>query len=350
LTGRLKRLVAEVRGYWGLRRKQPIGRLVSILQEEGFRCPHVLSSIGEDAAAIDLGGEHLILLSTDAIVPELAQSNPFVAGYAAVMVNVNDIYACGGRPIVAMVNVAFTSMEAGCQFMRGICEAGRKFKVEVVRGHTTPDAAANAVSASVCGVVKKGAYISAGGAREGDSLILAIDLEGRISPNYQYGWDTTFLKSSEEVLSRYEAMRVLGREQLLHASKDLSNGGIVGTTLLLLEYARKGAEMDLDVIPRPQGMELGDWLKMYISTGYVVAAPPGHVEEVLEVFGEHELAASVVGVVNGSRKLVLRLGEESCPVFDFNKDSIVSPPEPPHLPSLCVTPPRTREEDEHPSG
>jgi selenophosphate synthetase-related protein len=331
MTGRLNQLVKEIRDYWGLRRKQPIGKLVTILRKEGFQCPHVLSGIGEDAAAIDVGGENIILLTTDAIVPELAASNPFVAGYASILVNVNDIYAAGGRPIAAMVNVAFSKMEVGVQFMRGICEAGQKFRVEVVRGHTTPDATADAVSASICGVVRRESYISAGNAQTGDSLILALDLEGRISPNYPLGWDTTTQKSSEELLNRYEVMREFGRQGLLNASKDLSNGGIIGTSLLLLEYARKGAIMDIATIPHPQGVKLKDWLKMYISTGFVVTAIPENTENVLALFRGHGFAASHIGTINDDQKLRLKLGDEEETVFDFTRESIVAPPKPPQI-------------------
>lgn len=328
---KLTQIVSEVQEYWGLRRKQPIGKLVTILRKEGFQCPHVLSSIGEDSAAIDLGGENLILLTTDAVVPELAKSKPYVAGYAAILVNVNDIYAAGGRPIVAMVNIAFTTMESGIKFMHGICEAGRKFRVEIVRGHTTPDAPINGVSASICGIVDRDAYISAGGAEAGDNLILAIDLEGRPSPNYPYGWDTTVLKTSEQVMKRYEAMRVLAKRKLLHASKDLSNGGIIGTTLLLLEYSRCGSTIDLKTIPHPPKLTLIDWLKMYISTGYVVATNSKNVQPALDVFKEHGFTAAVVGTIDNSRKLVLKLDQETREVFDFTRETIVAPPEPPKL-------------------
>jgi selenophosphate synthetase-related protein len=331
MANHLAKIVSDVKDYWGLRRKQPIGKLVTVLRREGFKCPHVLSSIGEDSAAIDLGGENLILLSTDAVIPELAQSKPYVAGYAAILVNVNDIYAAGGRPIVAMVNIAFTKLENGVKVMEGICEAGRKFRVEVVRGHTTPNAPINSVSASICGTVSRDSYVSAGGAQEGDRLILAVDLQGRISPNYEYGWDTTALKESQEVLKRYEAMRVLSDKQLLHAAKDLSNGGIIGTILLMLEYAQKGAEIDLATIVVPNGLDLRTWLKMYISTGFVVAVPDETVEKVLAVFQEHELHAAEIGTVNGSQKLVLTLNEEAMTIFDFTRESIVAPPPPPQL-------------------
>lgn len=331
MPSELNRIVSEVRDYWGLRRKQPIGKLVTILRREGFQCPHVLSSIGEDSAAIDLGGDNLILLSTDAVIPELAASNPFVAGYAVILVNANDIYAAGGRPIVAMVNIAFTEMKDGVKFMQGICEAGQKFRVEVVRGHTTPEAPANSVSASMCGIVHRDAYISAGGAKADDSLILAIDFEGRISPNYEYGWDTTVLKTSEQVLNRYQAMRELAEKRLLHASKDLSNGGVIGTTLLMLEYAQKGATIDLTKIPMPKEMDLITWLKMYISTGFIVATTPDKITPVTKIFEEHGFGTATIGIVNDTQKLILSYMGEDATIFDFTKESIVAPPSPPQL-------------------
>lgn len=328
---KLSSIVSEVKDYWGLRRKQPIGQLVTILRNEGFRCPHVLSSIGEDSAAIDLGGDNLILLSTDAVIPELAESKPYVAGYAAILVNINDIYAAGGRPIVAMVNIAFTQINAGVEIMEGICEAGQKFRVEVVRGHTTPDAPVNSVSASICGTVPRNSYISAGGAQPSDDLILAVDLKGRVSPNYEYGWDTTALKTSKEILKRYDAMRVLAQKQLLTASKDLSNGGIIGTTLLMIEYAQKGAIIDLSAIPTPKALDLASWLKMYISTGFVVSTIPENSESVLSIFEDHGLSANKIGTVNTTKKVRIQLGEDVVTVFDFTQESIVAPPPPPHL-------------------
>jgi selenophosphate synthetase-related protein len=331
MTVTLAQIVSEVKDYWGLRRKQPIGKLVKILRSEGFKCPHVLSSIGEDSAAIDLGGDKLILLSTDAVIPELAKSKPYVAGYAAILVNANDIYAAGGRPIVAMVNIAFRKMSAGVKFMEGICEAGRKFHIEVVRGHTTPNAPINSVSASICGTVNRDAYISAGGAKLNDRLILALDLEGRVSPNYDYGWDTTATKTSDAILHRYEAMRILAEKRLLHASKDLSNGGIIGTTLLMLEYAQKGATIDLASIATPVELDLTTWLKMYISTGFVVTTSENNVDEVVSIFEDHDLRATNIGMINDSQKIIVELGEESTEIFDFTRESIVAPPPPPQL-------------------
>ncbi|MFW9830275.1 MAG: AIR synthase-related protein, partial [Candidatus Thorarchaeota archaeon] len=205
------------------------------------------------------------------------------------------------------------------------------FRVEIVRGHTTPNAPFNSVSASMCGTVHRNSYISAGGAKPADRLILAIDLEGRISPNYEYGWDTTALKSSSDIQNRYEAMRKLAERNILHASKDLSNGGIIGTILLMLEYAQKGAIINLDSIPIPAELDLTTWLKMYISTGFVVTTPKTHEKQVISIFKEHGFNAADIGSVDKTQKIKLQLNEESVSIFDFAQEAIVAPPPPPQL-------------------
>jgi selenophosphate synthetase-related protein len=126
-------------------------------------------------------------------------------------------------------------------------------------------------------------------------------------------------------------MRVLAQKQLLTASKDLSNGGIIGTTLLMLEYAQKGATIDLAAISTPKKMDLSTWLKMYISTGFIVSTIPANAEAVLSIFEKHGLSASKIGNVDSSQKLKVQLGDDKITIFDFNKEVIVAPPPPPQL-------------------
>ena len=99
----------------------------------------------------------------------------------------------------------------------------------------------------------------------------------------------------------------------------------------MLEYAQKGALIDLSSIPMPQDFDVVTWLKMYISTGFVVAAPKDQAEQVMTIFEDHNLSAAVIGTVNDSQKLRIQLGEESETIFDFTQESIVAPPPPPQL-------------------
>ena len=53
---------------------------------------------GDDAAAIP-DGENYLLLAAEGIIPSLIELNPYLAGRSAVLANVNDIYAMGGKPL-----------------------------------------------------------------------------------------------------------------------------------------------------------------------------------------------------------------------------------------------------------
>ena len=53
---------------------------------------------GDDGAAIAHGDEYLIVCG-EAIHPEFVRSNPHAAGAAAVITNVSDVRAMGGRPV-----------------------------------------------------------------------------------------------------------------------------------------------------------------------------------------------------------------------------------------------------------
>ena len=54
--------------------------------------------LGDDTAAIRTNDGYL-LLAAEAIHPPLIEDNPYLAGRAAILANVNDVYAMGGRPL-----------------------------------------------------------------------------------------------------------------------------------------------------------------------------------------------------------------------------------------------------------
>ena len=93
-------IAAAVRKYDGVRRKKAIGNLVKTLHIENI---DVIASYGEDAAVIK-NGHSALLLAADGIWNQLMDVDPYWAGYCAILVNIHDIAAMGGRPI-AMVDV-----------------------------------------------------------------------------------------------------------------------------------------------------------------------------------------------------------------------------------------------------
>src|SRR4030067_2340826 len=101
----LKNLISEIRNFEGMKRKSSVKIAGDILKNvQGFGSTVV--GIGDDAAVLK-NQDGYLLFSVDGVLPALVREEPYAAGKASVMVNVNDMYAMGGRP-VAMVNVIAT--------------------------------------------------------------------------------------------------------------------------------------------------------------------------------------------------------------------------------------------------
>ena len=106
----LSDIVEAIRAFPGITRKHTIHEIVRFLPTTSFA--NVAASEGEDAAAIEFGDDY-ILFAADGIMESLLKTNPFYAGYFAVLVNVNDIAAMGGRAL-AMVDVMSTHRSFRC--------------------------------------------------------------------------------------------------------------------------------------------------------------------------------------------------------------------------------------------
>ncbi|MDD1692520.1 MAG: AIR synthase related protein, partial [Methanoregula sp.] len=175
-----------VREYEGVRRKHSIGEMVRALKIDA---PHVVASFGEDAAVIEHNGEAL-LLAADGIWSRLMEADPYWAGYCSVLVNIHDIAAMGGHPI-AMVDI-FSIAKTTVQelVVKGMHDASAQFGVPIVGGHLHPDAPYSVIDVSILGSARLDSIIYSHTAKEGDSVVAAIDLSGRVHPSCALNWDS----------------------------------------------------------------------------------------------------------------------------------------------------------------
>ena len=104
---------------------------------------------------------------------------------------------------------------------------------------------------------------------------------------------------------------------LCHAARDVSMPGVAGSLLQLLELAGCGATLDVDRLPRPDGVALERWLLTFPSFGFVLAAAPEHVEAACAAFARRDLACAPCGTFDDSRVLRLAGGGESAEVWDL---------------------------------
>jgi selenophosphate synthetase-related protein len=87
------------------------------------------------------------------------------------------------------------------------------------------------------------------------------------------------------------------------AGKDISNGGIVGTLAMLLDCSSAGAELWVDQLPRPAGVDLERWLISFPSFGYLLSVLPKNSRRVIDHFASREIACAVAGSVTSVRSL-----------------------------------------------
>jgi len=318
----LEELAEGIRNFEGVTRKRQIEGIVSIFETVRPEYKDAIVDFGDDAAVIDIGGDDVILFAADGIWGRLLDASPWWAGYGAVVVNINDIAAMGGRPL-AMVDIASSNSDAACkELMEGLAEGIRKFGVPVVGGHVHPDTNYTSLSVAIIGIAKKDCVIRSDTAKPGNLVIAAYDLDGKIGLNSPYSWDTTSFKEPKAVRESYMVTQKIGELKLASAGKDISNPGLIGTLGMLCETSGVGATVDLEKVPRPEGVDFAQWLKVHPGTGYVFTAEPEKADECVKVFEEAGLSAAVVGKIEKGSKLDIYDSTGRVTVFDFSKDSI----------------------------
>jgi len=315
----INEIVEIVRNFPGITRKHPIQDVVKYLPTADFK--DILASAGEDAAVIKYK-EDCLLFAADGIMESLMKVNPFYAGYFAVLVNINDVAAMGGRPLAMVDVVSIRDNRICAQVLKGMERAVRKFNVPIVGGHTHPDCEYNAIDIAIIGTAPCESVIYSHTAEVGDDVIFVMDIDGFYPPDLSFAWDTTTNKDDSLVRRQIEIMAQIGEAGLASAAKDMSNPGCLGTLGMLLETSGKGALVHLNRIPTPEGVDFKQWLVSYQGCGFVITCPPKNSAMVLDLFSSVGMTGAVVGSVEDSPIFRIKNGDEERVLFDFSKDKI----------------------------
>ncbi len=312
-----------VREYEGVTRKHAIGEIIRSLKLDS---PDIVASFGEDAAVIRKGDDAL-LLAADGIWNKLMEADPYWSGFCAVLVNIHDIAAMGGDALALVDILSFTDETLMQEVTRGMADAASRFGVPIVGGHLHPNTPYNVIDVAVLGTARLDSVIYSDRAENGDAVIAAIDLNGRVHPSCAMNWDSVTMKDAKTLRSQIGVMKKLGEAHLVTSAKDISNPGVIGTLGMLLEVSRKGASIDLQSIPMPDlavhGITFEHWVRMYPGMGFILTANQSHADEVLRLFRNVGMAAQIIGTINDTQQLTITYQGENTEVFDFSHDGII---------------------------
>lgn len=266
--------------------------------------------VGDDCAAIR-DGEEWLLFAAEGMLESFVQADPWFAGYSAVMVNLSDVAAMGGRSL-AVVDVLWTpGGETPAEIWAGMAAASRAYGVPIVGGHTTQISSGSAyLAAAVLGKAKR--LLSSFDARPGDDLVMAVDLRGGWRRDKPF-WNASVDAPAERLRGDLALLPELAESGLCQAGKDISNGGIVGTLAMLLECSSVGAELWLDQLQRPVDVDLMRWLIAFPSFGYLLSVRPQNTAAVCAHFAKRDIACAPVGRVTAEPSLVLGYGAARAP-------------------------------------
>lgn len=314
----LEELASELRRSLGILHKQDIQTAAARL---GDRVPVANQTpilLGDDCAAIP-DGDGYLLLAAEGMWPTLVETDPWFAGWCAVMVNVSDIYAMGGRPIAVVDTIWSQSVQQVDPLWQGMVAASKAFNVPIVGGHTSCHSPYAALSVAILGRANR--LITSFGAQPGDVLLHVTNMQGKMHPQYPF-WNAATEADRDRLRQNLDLLPTLAESGLCDTGKDISMGGIVGTALMLLETSGCGAVLDLGAIAPPPGVDLLPWLLSFPSYGYLLSVRPQTVVPIQSQFHSQGLVCNPVGAITTEQTLTLQLGDASLCFWNFTTESL----------------------------
>lgn len=302
----LDRLAAQLRELPGVLAKAEIG-----LVSEVFGAGDFYAGPGDDGAVLP-EGEGSVVVGGEAILPAFVAADPYGAGVAAVLANVNDLAAMGAHP-VGLVDTVVGSRALCREVLRGLRWAASRYDVPVVGGHLTRTDGPPAVSAFGIGRAQR--VLSARNAAPGQVLVLGCCVQGRMRDDFPFF--VSFDERGEQLAGDVRLLASLAAAGYAVAAKDVSMAGIVGSLAMLLEAGRLGVEVDLAALPVPDRVDRQAWLGCFPCYAFLLAVPAAATSHALAGFQTRGLTAAVLGTLDDTGLVRLREGADVATVFDL---------------------------------
>lgn len=308
-------LVATLRASRGLAAKRDIAAATARLSLS----TNSVIAVGDDCAAIP-DSDGFLLLAIEGFMNEFVERDPWFAGWCGIMVNLSDVAAMGGRSIAVVDAIWATGQADAVPLLAGLRAASATYGVPIVGGHTNLRTDRGQLAVAVLGRARR--LLTSFDAEPEDRLIAAIDLRGRYRDPFA-NWEAVTEAPPARLTADLELLPVIAEAGLALAAKDISQGGLVGTAMMLAEASGVGATIDVMRVPRPSGVPLDRWLQTFPSYGFLLAVQQANVPAVLARFQGRAIAAADVGQVTADCRVVLADGPQLQTIWDFSRESFL---------------------------
>ncbi|MCD6432256.1 AIR synthase family protein [Candidatus Bathyarchaeota archaeon] len=310
--------------------KLPHGKIpVEILRDTVFRNLGVKRkevilgpSVGFDGAVLDIGDKSLIV-SIDPITGAVER-----IGWLAVNINANDVATFGVKPEF-LFSCILLPEGADRETVETICaqmdKAARELEIAIAGGHceVTPGIKNPIVVGCIMGLTEKGSYVTAGGAKPGDKLILtkSAGIEGTAilasdrESQLRKAVDSSTLKRAKEFFKKISVVKeaiLAFKTGGVHAMHDPTEGGVLGGIYEMTDASNVGVKVFEEKIPVEQEtVEICEFfqvdpLQLISSGALLVSVDSNLADKIVETLKTHGIEASVIGeFLESSSKRVL---------------------------------------------
>ena len=211
---------------------------------------------GDDAAVYQINEDTALIATVDFFPP--ITDDPYEFGAIAAANSLSDVYAMGGRPLLALNVVGFpASLDKGIlgRILQGGYAKAAEAECLIVGGHTVDDPEPK-YGLSVIGVVTPGQQVSNAGAQPGDALVLSKPIgtgiittagkQGVVDPEVMAGAVATMAALNRPGAA---AMTRVG----VNAATDITGFGLLGHLKSMVKGSGVGAEISLSAVPTLPG-------------------------------------------------------------------------------------------------
>jgi selenide,water dikinase len=212
---------------------------------------------GDDAAVYRINDETALIVTVDFFPP--ITDDAYEYGAIAAANSLSDVYAMGGKPLIALNIVGFPA-ELDKEILGHILQGGYAKAAEaeclIVGGHTVDDPEPK-YGLSVIGVVEPGKQVSNANAQPGDVLVLSKPIgtgiittagkQGSVAPDVMAGAVATMAALNRPAA---QAMMQVG----VNSATDVTGFGLLGHLKGMVRGSGVAAEINLSSVPLLPGV------------------------------------------------------------------------------------------------
>jgi selenide,water dikinase len=291
----------------------------------------------DDAGVYKLRDDLAIVVTIDYFTPIVKEA--YMYGQIAAANALSDVYAMGGKPIIAMNVVCFPTASMDLSMLKEVLRGGadklKEANVVLVGGHSVIDPQQIKYGLSVVGVIDPGKILTKGNLGVGDKLILTKALGTGIINNALKGGmleEETQAEVAQSMATLNKKASEIAQEVGIHVCTDVTGFGLAGHLCEMIEGSKDvGIEINSSSLPLfsrveefarmgliPPGTqrnrkfrqkkvdfseEVPDWKRWIMfdaqtSGGLVLSAPPHKADVLLKRLHEEGVEkATVIGEV-----------------------------------------------------